>query len=370
MSPSTIDRSELEDRLRGALRVRADATRVATPDRFEPGPPARLTDLGQRRGRTAVRVGAGAIAAGTLVVAALLAADDDGRVATEGDGTIGVEATPGVEDGGADPGATAVDGPSGSRWFVLGLPGVTPTGGYRELEGGDAVHLQAFRTEAGFGGPVAWVETAGEDDGFGEQAPGVTEVVVQGRTAYLHDNGDRVALGWPGPDGVGFNLISAGMSVDEVLTMAEGLRARADGDGWDATELPAGLAEIPLGEDGVADGEYAEWSYSGPAGENYELFVHPGGAATFEVWVREHLASGGTIEPISVDGRPGVIFDAEGESVAVWRAVDDAVVDLRISGSRDDLIAAMQALQPVDLSAWLDQFPPDARPAPPTTPEG
>lgn len=374
MSPSAIDRSELENRLRDALQTRAKTTRVVTPDHFEPRTPALVVDLGRRRRRTTLLVGAAASVAGLVVAAALLTRDDDVRVTTGGDGATGTAETSGGEGNGvgdAVASATAVDGPSGSRWFVLELPGVSATGGARELgAGGDAAHLQAFRTDAGFAGPVAWVESAGEGYGFGEDAPGVTEVTVQGRTAYLHEDGDRVTLGRPGIGGDGFSLVAVGLSADEVVTMAEGLRARADGDGWDATELPGGLAEIPVDEVAVADAEHAEWSYTGPDDANYELFVNPGGAGTFEQWAREHVASGGSVEPISVDGRPGVIIGGDGESVAVWRATDEVVVDFRTSGSRDDLIAAMTALRPVEASAWLDHFPPDARPDPPTAPEG
>jgi hypothetical protein len=166
----------------------------------------------------------------------------------------------------------------------------------------------------------------------------------------------------PGGADEGFSIVAVGMSVDDVVAFAEGLRARGDGQGWDSTDMPGGLAEIPLDGETPSDARYAEWSYTDPLDGNYDLFVNPGGTVVFEDWVREHVAGGGTVTPMTVDGRPGVIVQTESELVAVWRPTDTAVADFRVTGTVDDMVADLEALRPVDEAAWRDHLPPDIRP--------
>jgi hypothetical protein len=361
MSPSTIDRHELEDRLRAALRARAATTSDAAarpPERFVPGPTGSTGGPSYRR--RALVVGAAAVAAGVLAFAAVALTQGDGH---EGSDVTTRPPSP-AEEG------LGVDGPSGSRWFVLDLPGVTPTGAYVEDRGGQSIRagsaqtLQAFRTDDGFGGPALWVETtpAGDDFGPDEGGPGVTRTTIQGREATVTDVGGSIMLSWPGGADEGFYVVAVGMSADEVVSFAEGLRPRGNGEGWDATELPLGLREISLDQEATSDELYAEWSYTGQLDANYELFVNPGGAPVFEGWVREHAAGAGSVEPLTVGGRPGVIIETEGETVVVWLPTDTAVADFRISGTVEDLVAALEALRPVDEAAWLDHLPPDIRP--------
>lgn len=359
MSPSTIDHHELEDRLRSALRARAATTAAQPPERFVPGPTGSTGGHSSRR--RALLVGAAAIAAGVLAVAAVALTRDNGNDRDD----VTTRPPPPAEQG------LAVDGPSGSRWLVLDLPGVTPTGAEVEDRGGQSYRasaaqpLQAFRTDDGFGGPSVWVESVpvGSDYGPGDDAPGTTRTTIQGREATVSETDGPVLLSLPGgTDDEGFYLVAVNMSADDVVAFAEGLRPRDDGEGWDATELPRGLREISLDDEATSGEIYAEWSYTGPLDANYELFVNPGGAAVFEDWAREHAAGAATVEPITVDGRPGVIVDTEGEVIAVWRPTDTVVADFRVSGTVEDLIADLEALRPVDEAAWLAHLPPDIRP--------
>jgi hypothetical protein len=353
MSPSTIDRRELEDRLRSALRARAATTAAQPPERFVPAPTGSTGGHSSRR--RALLVGAAAIAAGVLAVGAVALTRDNGNDRDD----VTTRPPPPAEQG------LAVDGPSGSRWFVLDLPGVTPTGASVEDRGdtgGDA-SLQAFRTADGFGGPAVWVESVppGDDLGPGD-GPGTTGITIQGRDATVSEMDGSVTVSLPGTADEGVYLVAVNMSVDDVVRFAEGLRPRGDGRGWDATDPPRGLAEVPLDGEPAGENVYAEWSYTGQLDANYELFVNPGGAAVFEDWAREHAAGAATVEPITVDGRPGLIVDTEGEVIAVWRPTDTVVADFRVSGTVDDLIADLEALRPVDEAAWLAHLSPDIRP--------
>jgi hypothetical protein len=361
MSPSTIDRHELEDRLRSALRARAATTSARPPERFVPGPGsgaapgATVRPGGPSSRRRALVVGAAAVAVGVLAVAAVaLTRDGNDDVSTR-------PPTP-AENG------LAVHGPSGSRWFVLDLPGVTPTGAGVEDQGepagaGPGPAFQAFRSDAGFGGPALWVETVppGGDLGPEGSGPGVTRTTIRGRDATMTEVGSTITLSLPGGADGGFYITAVDISADDLVAFADGLRARSDGAGWDATVRPQGLAELPL-DDGVsAFGVYAEWSYTGPLDANYELIVRPGGAGVFEDWAREHGSGAGTVKPLTVDGRPGVVIQTESELIALWRPTDTVVADFRVNGTVDDLIADLEALRPVDEAAWRAHLPPDVR---------
>lgn len=334
MTPSTIDRPELEERVRAALRSRARETVVDVPDSFTPGA---FVPLGAGRSRRTLLVAAAALAIVVLGIAALAIRNDDGVDSA-------TEETP----EGTAPG-TQVHGPTGSAWFVLDLPGLAFQGANRQsteaLPGG-LPELQTFRTDEGFDGPTVWLEPAASASG-GE---GATEVTVQGETAYVRQDGDVVRLASSREGGI--YVIAVHLTVDDVVAFASGLEPR-DGGGWDATALPQGLAEVTEEEPPLPPSEHTELSYTGPDGANYELFVNPGGQAVFEDWAREFAANGGTIEAISVDGRPGMLTDSGGgEMAAVWRPTDDVVADFRTSLDREGLLAAMEALRPVSEADW------------------
>jgi hypothetical protein len=57
-----------------------------------------------------------------------------------------------------------------------------------------------------------------------------------------------------------------------------------------------------------------------------------------------------------------VVIETESETVVVWRPTDTAVADFRTSGTVEDLVAALEALQPVDEATWLEHLPPSIRP--------
>jgi hypothetical protein len=92
--------------------------------------------------------------------------------------------------------------------------------------------------------------------------------------------------------------------------------------------------------------------------------IEPGGAVTFEYQAREHIAGAGSVTPLTVDGRPGVIVQTESELIALWRPTDDAVADFRVNGTVEDLVDDLEALRPVDEATWLDHLPASIRPRP------
>jgi hypothetical protein len=253
-----------------------------------------------------------------------------------------------------------VSAPTGSRWFVLDVPGATPGGVVREVRPATPagpVDLQAFRTDAGFDGPAVWVEHGVEAYGTGEQ------VTVKGRPAYLNDRGDTALLDWPGSrddrHDDGFHLYASKLSHDDLIAFADGLEPRAGG-GWDATVLPQGLAEVAVEADAQPASEHAEWTYVRDDGTGFQFLVDPGGASALEQAVRDQVGDGqGRLEAIAVDGRPGVVMDGGGAGTVIWRPTDDVVVTLRSDLDRDGVLAALQQVRAVGEATWLAQFPAD-----------
>lgn len=336
MNASPSPSPSLEDRVRGALASRAHSTVIDVPESFTPDTVAR-----HRRRRTLVLAAAAATVAvlGIAALAVQVGRDDDG-VDT---------ATDDVPEPGTR--GTSVHGPTGSPWLVLDLPGLSPPRSDRvptEPLAGGRPELQAFRTEAGFDGPMVWIEPGGG----ALRGSTAIDVTVGGRPAYAYRDGggDIVTITMPQQDGV--FVVAANLEVDEVVAFADGLQPRSGG-GWEASVLPRGLAEVTEDAAPTPAAEHLELSYTGPDGANYELFVNPGGQAVFESWAREFAAGGGDVVALSVDGRPGVLFDApEGETVAVWRPTDDTVADIRTNLDVEGTLAAMSALRPVDEADW------------------
>ena len=333
MTPATIDRAELEDRVRAALAERAHATVVDVPDDFMPGG---FVPSGAGLSRRNLLVAAAALAVVVLGIAALALRDGDGIDSETAEAPD--QPAPG----------TPVHGPTGSAWFVLDLPDLSAPRTSRESAGTDTNHaeLQAFRTDAGFDGPTVWLEPGGG----AQEGEGVTEVTVNGETAFVDEDGDVIRLVTPRDEG--FYLVAAHLTIEDVVAFAEGLEPR-DGGGWNATVLPRGLVEVTEDDPPLPPADRSELSYTGSDRANYELFVDPGGQAEFEERARETVSSGGGVEALSVDGRPGLFVDpGEGETIAVWRPTDDAVADFRTSLDRDGLLAAMEALRPVGEADW------------------
>jgi hypothetical protein len=340
MTPSTIDRPELEDRVRAALASRARSTVVDVPHRITPGP---VPDLRSRR----APVLAAAVTVVVLGIAALavyLVRDNEADTATE----EVPEPTP--TTGTSIPG-TPIEGATGAKWFVLDMPGLSPPDSSStptEPVPGGLPGLQAFRAAAGFDGPSVWLEPSVGAQG-GE---GATEVTVGGGTAYVRTDGDVVTLTSAAEGGA--YVIAAHLDVDDVVAFADGLQPRTEG-GWDATVLPEGLVEVTEVEPDQPAAEHLELEYTRTDGAHYEMFVNPGGQAVFESWAREFVVNGGSIEALSFDGRPGLLIDPPvGETIAVWRPTDDAVVDFRTSLDREGLLEALDALRPVDEADWPD----------------
>jgi hypothetical protein len=277
---------------------------------------------------------------------------------------VGVVVTRG--DGHADPATDSAPGlpvtaPTGSRWFVLDVPGATPGGVVREVRPATPagpIDLQAFRTDAGFDGPAVWIERGvGAFEG--------TPITVKGRPAYINEYEETALLDWPGSQDDRyddrFHVYATKLGRDDLIAFADGLEPRAGG-GWDATVLPAGLAEVDVEADAQPASEHAEWMYVDADGTGFQFVVDPGGASALEQAVRDQLRQGqNRLEAISVDGRPGVVMDSGGSGTVIWRPTDDTVATLRSDLDRDGVLAALGRVQAVDEATWLAQFPADQR---------
>jgi DNA-binding SARP family transcriptional activator len=257
-------------------------------------------------------------------------------------------------------GEVEVDGASGSRWFVLDLPGLTPHLAQDRIttRQPDGV-LQMFRTDAGLSGPTVWVESAPfieDHPGLDPLEAGVTEIEVQGIPAFTRVRGDSVTVTWPRHT-ADVSVTAIHMALEDVLTFAEGLRPRAEDEGVEATVLRQRLAEVSIDATWPIESEQANWFYQG-SGRTYSLGSATGGAALLDLTVLNAMYGGGTLDPLSVDGHRGVIVESHDLDIvtAYWRPTDTAVAFVAAE-SRQDVIRALQALRPIDEGAWRDHMP-------------
>lgn len=354
----TLDKATLEDRLRDAMRQRAEATPLREGDLPDPRPAA-----GGRHGksRPAAVMAALAVAAAVTAFVVFAGTGESDRVATT---------PPAGDSGGAAPDTQAGPGSGEARppRLLVDLPGATltrvseSTVGPAPSPGGN--HLQVYRVE-GEARPLLFVEVvpASANFGFGEMNPSAERRTVNGRLAYLSRDGDRVmSLGIPSDGGGGVYLIPFGLEADEVVAAAEALSPRANAAvGLDAVRpLPRGLALVAEGDAASPGGVHVETEVRLPAGGAAQLRIQPAGPVSFESLVRDRVASGRTVEAISILDRPGflVVYDAPTDDTTVmWQPADGWTAELRAPLNAKDMRALAAAVRQVDDAAWAAALP-------------
>ncbi|MGH9188237.1 MAG: hypothetical protein ACRD0U_20915, partial [Acidimicrobiales bacterium] len=225
---------------------------------------------------------------------------------------------------------------------------------------GTPSHLQAFRTNAGFDGPLLWITTVpdGAGYGFGEQSPDADQVQIQGTPAYLQVHDTVVWLGWPSGGAGGVSLAAYGLPKDTVVAVADGLRPRQDGAGWDTSALPDGLILVDDDPQAWEAGRSTEVTWVDERGHAIELFVNEGGESTFEGLVLDRVNSAVAVEAVTVLGRSGVLSSyAADDHAVIWRPNDATVAELRVGGSVEEARAALAAVRVVDEATWLAALP-------------
>lgn len=356
----TPDLDSVEDRLRDALRQRADATPIGVRER-------RQTVRRPRRRPSRTRLSVVVLAGVAAAVAGFVVVRDPGddqRVSTG----------PAAETAPSDmPPRLVVDLPGASVARVaettiapIAHPGNT--------------YLQAYRVP-GQVTPVLFVRVVPPPPStpsapsdirfgfsFGETSPGSERVTVNGRPAYLNRYGGRItSLGIPDQGGGGLSLTPHGLEADEVLAAAEALTPRPDGAvGVDAVRpLPRGLTLVAEGGGPQPSGVFVEALITLAGGARAQLNVEPSNAAHFEDRVQDRLASARSVEAVSVLDRPGylVVYDAPGnDSTMLWQPAEGWRAELRAPVDAAGMRAIAAAVRLLDEADWRAVVP---RPVPP-----
>lgn len=356
----------IEDALRTALRARLETYE-------DPLPPPRYSGTPRTAHRgTARRATAGAIAAAVAIVVIAFGAVrlTGGGQATPPAG-LDVAAGPASSIPLANPPVVRllVEHPSlrAVRVDEVLVPGGAPAGG----PGVDGFYMQAFRTSAGFDGPMLWVLTVPpptserNDYGFGQGR----RLTVQDRDGHIQGEGPGLRLTWPGSDGGGVIITSWGVSQADVVNVADGLRPRLAG--WDATVLPGGLAPVvdsPRAAGQLAgDGRRVESTYRGDSGRMVELSVSDAGPVSFEDRAMG-ISTARSVESVTVAGRPGLMIEAGGAGSrrsVLWQPTATTIAELRVGRataddvvSRDDVLVLVASTRLVDDEVWLSSLPP------------
>lgn len=360
----TSDHDTLEERLRDALRQRAETTPI-----HEPHSPGRTHGAGAG-GRNGRRRLATAVLAPLAVAAAVVAV----MALADSDGSDRVTTTPPAGDGASTaPDAQAVPGPRDTSppRLLVDLLGATVTrvseSTVPPVPSPSGTHLQVYRVE-GEATPLLFVEVvpASASFGFGEMNPSAERRTVNGRLAYLNRDGERVmSLGIPAEGGGGVYLVPFGLDADEVVAAAEALAPRAGGAvGLDAARpLPRGLTLVSEGAGTQPGGVHVETEVRLGDGRAAQLRVQPAGPVSFENLVRDRVASARTVEAISVIDRPGylVVYAAPTDDTTVmWQPADGWTAELRAPVDAEAMRALAAAVRGVDDAAWAAAIPADA----------
>ena len=345
--------SDLEERVPAALRHAAAG--VSAPPSGARDRVRRRARVLRRRRRAGVAV-AGAVVLVASVGGAFVLWEDGTEQVTAGQQDSpgqGIEFQPPA--GGDELPAFVVDGLEPTRVHENQGPleSAEDTGGYS---------FQVFRRSGDYAGPTVFVQS-GPSLGIPEPGEdGIETVQVAGHEAGLSRYNPHVpALGWRLDDGNVVYVRSWELSIDELLSFADGLDVRTDGTGFDATTLPRGLSEDSVEEAARTDYGTRELSYETPR-SLVEIFVNLGGEADFEGYVQDRFDSADTVEQLVVFERPAVLVhygDSERWSLQ-WRHTTTARVEVVVEGGDrstvDDIVAGLREIDQADWQDLLDRY--------------
>ena len=348
----TLDQGALEDRLRDALRQRAEATPVAGREAPVPSPVAAVL----RRGRflpAALAAAAAAVVAAWLIVAT--DGEDGHRVATRVPPatTALVVPLPEAPPDGKPP--RLVVGLSGASLTRVSESRVDPVATPHRT------YLQLFKVP-GEAAPLLFVETAPPDMDLTSAASGeqAERRAVNGRAAYLSRNPVRVvSLNIPEPSGGGLVVSAFGLDDDEIVAAAEALVPRLAGAvGVDASRpLPRGLVLSGEGGGLPPAGVHAETEVNLPTGATVRLNLQPAGSGNFERLVQDRVNSAPAVESVSVLGQPGFLVTGAGGTVVMWQPAQGWMAELRTAVDGERARDVVSAVRQVDEEVWVAALP-------------
>lgn len=224
---------------------------------------------------------------------------------------------------------------------------------------GEVDYVQVFRPVARDGRVVARQSSLSADS-FVPPAD-ATQVDVNGSPAWLaRTDGERATLTWADNQTQSVReLYGRNFSDAELVALAEALRRRIDGPGFDTAQLPVDIRAVSEGEMPVEDDEAAgstvRFSSERPGARGMvDLVVRAGSPLELEL-----IGVSAPMPPldVSVDGvrRLLVTDDSSGpeEHTAYWTIDDDAIVEVSAEGlSRADLLDFVASLPSDDLDEW------------------
>jgi hypothetical protein len=299
-----------------------------------------------------------AVGAGVLVLAAVA-------------GTIAItrDATPDASSGyaGTDAGALPAIGFALDGWQVVTAEDTAAGASVAPNDGS----VQVFQLAGEPEGPKIVLRHSSASDPVVPRDRADEEVGVGGVVGYLRSSGpDSFTLRWTPPLGDNAAEIEAdGLTRDEVLAFAVGLQGKDDDPlefpasaddrfGFVATEVPEGMVEVPSPEAAMEDAPARRLVAMKTSGSTdattVELTIEATGDASYDALVNE-LAEAGTVEDVSVMGRPAVLVEHQGDrnwSLA-WRPRSGTTARMVVSGvDRAGLDGILSGLQEIDEDEW------------------
>jgi hypothetical protein len=345
----------LEDRLN---RLADHVAAPATPDARQAI--GRRTARLRRRRQVRNAVGGGLIALVVLAGAVALQTDD-----------------PDVETDIAGPGELPALTVDLDGWQIVDAEDTTAAPDTADVYDPAAGSLQVFRQPGNLAGPSVFLRHEAASDPVAEK-PAALPVTIRGAEGYLERTGrDSFSLSWNPAQSDSHALLEArGLKQGEVVDLANDLRlkdpdiqyppAAGTSFGFDAQRLPKGLQEVDAspanpGRDAVrhlvAKRDRA----------TIDITIDARGEGAFETNLGELLATGGSVERVSVLGHPAVLVEhPDGRWSLVWRQTDEATAIASLSGvDRSTVDDVMGGLDEISEGEWQDLVA--THPAPATT---